>query len=271
MLGYGNISNYGPSWWEWGGGTTGTNTVYPCTGTETKCDPKGDNICPASTSTTDAAFYFPLDEGEGSSAIDVGLNGNDGTIIGTVSWRTDGIKGNGLWFTGDQIEEENTYIEVPDDPSIDFSSGFTYAMWIRPEQTDPGYHMKTFLWKGGVNNNILLQYCTALGALKFLYSPGVANLVGFTYPYGEWLHIAVTHDGGILNSGTVKIYVDGNEAYSKSGVPPLPSTTEPIWIGRSGNFDTANQTYEHFHGTMDEVYLFNRALTGEEILSLATP
>ncbi|MFV1950501.1 MAG: hypothetical protein ACC630_00880 [Nitrospinota bacterium] len=51
MLGYGNVGNYSPSWNEWGGpgtgnvGDPGSITDYPCTGTETGCDPAGDNIC----------------------------------------------------------------------------------------------------------------------------------------------------------------------------------------------------------------------------------
>ena len=60
MLGYGNLSNYGPSWWEWGGGAAGSDIRdYPCTGTDTDtaatpdsaggfCDPNGDVLagCP---------------------------------------------------------------------------------------------------------------------------------------------------------------------------------------------------------------------------------
>jgi len=45
MLGYANVSNYSPSWNEWGEVGAGTQTDYPCSGEGTGCKPTGDNIC----------------------------------------------------------------------------------------------------------------------------------------------------------------------------------------------------------------------------------
>ena len=276
MLGYANISNYGPSWWEWGGGGSGSVTSYPCTGTDTGCDPDGDinNNCPQPTVDTDAALYFPLDEGGGTIAFDSSANGNDGILKDLDSLNADGdtppiwtadskLGPYALWFDG-----TDDYIEVADSPSLDVTSGFTFAAWIKPneEPLNEATHMKTLISKGDNaigDNFFLVWYCIATELFQFKYTtPDASSIAVFSgyarsnFADGTWKHIGVTNDGS-----TAKIYIDGTET-ATAGVSPMNSNNDPLMIGK------AAALADRFEGNMDEVYVFNRALSADEIVAL---
>jgi hypothetical protein len=75
---------------------------------------------------------------------------------------------------------------------------------------------------------------------------------------GVWYYVAVTFDPGV-EAGKMVLYKDGVQVNQASGVPtPPPSTT--TYIGRFWSTNAYN-----FNGSIDNVMIFNRALTGEEI------
>jgi hypothetical protein len=80
-------------------------------------------------------------------------------------------------------------------------------------------------------------------------------------PVGRWTHLAVTYDGA-----TYRLYVNGRQASSRSASGAILSTTDPLWIG-------GNRPYgEYFHGVIDEVRLYGRALGPSEVrAAMATP
>jgi hypothetical protein len=77
-----------------------------------------------------------------------------------------------------------------------------------------------------------------------------------------WTHLAGTYDGSLAT-----LYVDGVEVGAVSISGTFPVDTTPIILGGNGNAATVS---EHFPGRIDEVALYNRALTSEEIGMLAT-
>ena len=83
-----------------------------------------------------------------------------------------------------------------------------------------------------------------------------------TFPTQEWTHLAMTYDGTELRS-----YVNGEldpNVFSVNG--NLLSTADPVTIGNVNNAQN-----RHFNGKLDDVGLWNRALTANEIESLAGP
>ena len=73
-------------------------------------------------------------------------------------------------------------------------------------------------------------------------------------PVERWSDVAVTYDGAAL-----RLYVDGTEVSSRAVSGTIQTTRNPLWIG-------GNQPYgEHFHGVIDEVRVYARALGPEEI------
>ena len=76
---------------------------------------------------------------------------------------------------------------------------------------------------------------------------------------GEWHHIAGTYDGNQL-----RLYVDGGLVDSEDYLGSINSTTNPVNIGRN-----SQQTTRLYEGAIDDVKIYNRALSAGEILYLA--
>ena len=74
---------------------------------------------------------------------------------------------------------------------------------------------------------------------------------------GVWYHVAVTFDPNV-GSGTMKLYKNGNQVGNTATSVPTQSSSPITYIGRYSTGYT-------FHGSIDNVMIFNRALTGEEI------
>lgn len=108
------------------------------------------------------------------------------------------------------------------------------------------------------------------GGLCFVYNPGYANAVyvltydasGNQVPAavtstkmvpGEWYNIVVTHD-----DTAVRIYVNANLEYTRASTGYTPWTVDPIRIG-------INRIYYPFYGEVSNAFLYNRALTDDEI------
>lgn len=73
-------------------------------------------------------------------------------------------------------------------------------------------------------------------------------------PVDQWSHAAVTYDGAEL-----KLYVNGDEVSSREISGTIRQTTDPLWLG-------GNKPYgEHFDGLIDEVRMYDRALSAAEL------
>jgi Concanavalin A-like lectin/glucanases superfamily len=77
----------------------------------------------------------------------------------------------------------------------------------------------------------------------------------------RWSHLAVTYDGA-----AVSLFVDGDEVSRRPTTGAIRGTASPLWIG-------GNHPYgEYFEGLIDEVRIYDRALSGEEVRAeMATP
>jgi Concanavalin A-like lectin/glucanases superfamily len=80
-------------------------------------------------------------------------------------------------------------------------------------------------------------------------------------PLRRWSHLAVTYDGTVL-----KLFVNGDQVSSRATRGAIRSTPDPLWIG-------ANHPYgEYFHGLIDEVRIYDRALSRSALRTeMATP
>jgi hypothetical protein len=82
-------------------------------------------------------------------------------------------------------------------------------------------------------------------------------------PVGAWIHLAGTYD-----KAEFKLYVNGKLAASEAcSIPFSYQDQNPIIIG--GNTNNKGKTWvDCFRGRIDEVRLYNRALTGNEVAEL---
>jgi hypothetical protein len=74
-------------------------------------------------------------------------------------------------------------------------------------------------------------------------------------PTGRWVHLAGTFDGQMM-----RIYVDGEEKGTMERPGPVKANAFHLCLG---NYEEKHPAY--FHGLLDEVKLYSRALTAEEV------
>jgi hypothetical protein len=198
--------------------------------------------------------YYPFS----GNANDQSAYENNGTILGPQL--TDDRFGNpnsAFLFNG-----INDYITVPNSESIslfeNFNTEITICAWVNTFQS-PLKQGIVGRW-GGVEGIryllfILEEFGTTdlhLTTMGSPYSPGMA--IG----QNEWHFLVGLHDS---NDDLIKTYLDGN--LDKSSFSTSPFGTGPD-IGKDleiGRFDSGN----YFKGKIDDIRIYNRALTQEEI------
>jgi hypothetical protein len=211
----------------------------------------------------DAAGIWLFDEDNGDVAKDLSGNGNDGTIIGGVTWVPDGKFGGALEFNG-----SDGWVEVPDDDSVEFPEGvdFTLACWLKvttPEGSPPmiiakNYHPAQVLpWYALYYAD---QAKAATGNMSlFLRDANSASFhIASTTNINdeEWHHIAGTREGG-----TLRLYIDGVEEASLDGADFDVGTNDaPLHF--------MSHLERFMGGILDEVLILRRAMSEAEINNL---
>jgi hypothetical protein len=190
-------------------------------------------------------LYIPLNEGSGGVAKDYSKYGNNG-VLTDVEW---GI--NGGVFNG-----TSAYLDCGNDSSLDITDAFTLEVWVKPADLSSGYY-----WVGGkseafefaIHDNGRI-YCYVSNVDKYSRSDILS------WSNGVWYHIAVgTRDG---TTEGIKIYRNGIEiSTSVVSSGTISSNNNAVYIGAYAG------SLHHFNGTIDEVRIYNRALSALEILT----
>jgi len=200
---------------------------------------------------------YSFNGGSGSSVVDVSGNGNTGVLTGGVSWSTAGRFGGALSFDG-----ASGLVQVAASSSLGLSGAMTLSGWINPSASQSG-------WRTIVQRQADAYFLNASNDTGPLRPSGGANLGGATRwvggssasPVGSWTHVALTYNGSQL-----VLYVNGVQAGTLAASGVIQSSSSPLWIG-------GNQPYgEYFAGLIDDVRVYNRALSQAEIQTdMATP
>lgn len=196
----------------------------------------------------------------GTPDTDVGTaNGSYNTGV-TPTTNRDGQPNRAYAFNG-----IDGYINIPYDPSIAIDSAFTISAWINPSTlaTRQGiFSMRTT----NATGSIMLDVGPGNGGTGRASVSGQAvwifDSVNNVISTGTWQHIAYTMPSIGSSAGT--IYVNGVAVGATSTVTnfAIQNNTDPRRIGQ-GTSGT-----QHFTGSMDDVRLYSRALSGSEILQL---
>ncbi len=153
--------------------------------------------------------------------------------------------------------------------SLQLTDEFTISLWVfvptEKGETDDNYIDLVSKWSNKGNTKSSFSFCIAESsnlnsiALKTESISGQKKVTSTnnTVPYDKWTHIAVT-----FNNGTATFYVNGNIGMTRSGVP-IPQTTD-LNMSIGGRQDQASS----FRGIMDDIYVFNKALSSSEISKL---
>ena len=201
-----------------------------------------------------AAYGF--NEGAGSTVTDGSGSGNTGTISG-ATWTTQGRFGLALAFDG-----VNDLVVIAGVASLNLTAGMTLEGWIYPTASQSG-------WRTIMQREVdayFLNASTAAGPLRpgggAIINGGVSLATGPTAsPVGSWTHVALTYDGAML-----RLYVNGAAVASQPAAGTVEANTNPLRIG--GNVPYG----EYFQGIIDEVRVYNRALSAAELqIDMTTP
>jgi hypothetical protein len=83
-------------------------------------------------------------------------------------------------------------------------------------------------------------------------------------PTGRWVHVAMVFDGQ-----TVRLFLEGTRVASAPHAAPLPPSSEPLTIGAGAiSPGPEPRTADHLPGQLDELFVFDRALTDRELTTL---
>jgi hypothetical protein len=198
-----------------------------------------------------AAYSF--DAGSGSTVADATGNGNTGTI-NNATWSASGHSGSALSFNG-----SNAWVTVPDNASLDLTTGYTLEAWVKPTAANGQ-------WRAAVIKEDPAQSELDYGLYGLTDSgpPSAHVLVGNppdTYlrgttapPLNSWTHVAATYDGT-----TLRVYANGVQQASKAVSGAIDTSTGALRIGGNSIWG------EWFAGLIDDVRVYNRALTTTEL------
>jgi chitodextrinase len=200
-----------------------------------------------------AAYSF--NSVSGASAPDDSGNGNTGAVSGAVP--ATGRNGGGLAFDG--IDD---VVTVADSASLDLTSAVTLEAWI---DVDIATDWRAVLYKGkpGALAYGFFSSSSANIPTGVVLSGGAEHGVsgGQQFQPGSWAHMALTYDGSM-----VRLYLGGQLFGSTAASGPLATNADPFRIGGNGILG------QHFAGVIDDVRVYNRALTAAEIqVDMTTP
>ena len=196
--------------------------------------------------------HWKFDEGSGTAAKDA-ADGNDGTIKGAL-WAL-GQSGGALSFDG--IDD---YVEIPG--LLGKSRNITISVWANLSVSDTSGAEVVSL---GDYAGIRLDGAGNKGVMGFYYDGTTwhATTTGTFYAGAGWHHFVYVIDTG---NNSQSVYIDGvvmgTTAHTQS--PLYVGLGSNTFIGKHGN---GISTYD-FNGLIDEVRVYNRALSNQEVQNL---
>ncbi len=198
-------------------------------------------------------LVLPFDEGDGTVAYDFSGNAHHGTIH-DAEWTESGCHyGSCLKFDG-----LNSYVDLGHINELNNADELTIEVWIKPSEVqNSNYNYNDivkaeFLFALSLTNDLKLHANVGNGTDWY----GGVNSE-FSVPFGQSVYVAVVID----SDGNAKLYINGNPAGSSFLGKP-GSNTKPLSIGATLSQDTVSQAY---NGTIDEVRIYTRALSQQEI------
>lgn len=266
----------GATAWAWNFGDGGTSTLenpahaytspgsYDVTltvtgpgGTDTLRRPGYISVASGGTtgtgpSSTGLVMAFGFDDISGERVPDASGRGNDGVLVGATA-AASGRFGSALALDG-----WNDWVTVSDHPSLDLSGKMTLEAWVYP---------RNWMSKGAT---VLVKEDGAAASVYYLYAnedrnqplagariAGYRTVSGVTQmPPGKWTHLAATYDGQYI-----RLYIDGAVVDAQPQTGSIPISGGSLRLGGNAIWG------EYLSGWLDDVRVYNRALTRAEIIA----
>jgi plastocyanin len=200
-------------------------------------------------------WKFDNENGENSTFFrDWSNHGNNATcILTSCPTITSGKFGNAVSFDG-----SNDYIIAGNGSSLDITGNITVEAWIKPERLETAYLVKKATRDSTDGYELSLSKATGKAYFRVNQKTSHNTYKLFStssYPVdgSTWVHLV-----GVYNGSHVQIYFNGKLEKSMPAPANISSNSDNLKIG--GPDDS-----RYFKGTIDEVRIWNRALSPEEI------
>jgi hypothetical protein len=213
-------------------------------------------------------LHLKLDETSGAVAIDSSGLAHDGTLQGFAGtpW-TAGILDGAIAFNPDGAAGDDAVL-VPDDGSLNFASSmeFTLSAWVNGDSTQEGGAPVICKGTGGGGEQFAID---VFNGYRFYGWTGVAasplyNLGGGGGPNNTWQHVLGVFSRSL---NRVKLFVNGVEVASAAPPATIVQNNHEVTIGSrqlgAGAYDL------NFNGKIDDVRIYNRAVTPREVKTLS--
>jgi glucose/arabinose dehydrogenase len=193
-----------------------------------------------------------FNEGTGTAVRDSSGNNNNGTRSGAgATWSTSGKYGGALSFNGSSGK-----VTVPNSASLNLNSSYSLEAWVRPTALNS-------------YQTVMIKETTS-GCAYWLQTTGNRISSGFanggcrehasttpTVPVNQWSHLAAVFDD---TANTYTLYLNGTAISTQSETRAPNPTTQALVFGQTGYGGG-----ERWRGLIDDLRIYNRALTTAEI------
>ncbi len=201
-----------------------------------------------------AVLFFSFDEGNGVDVKDSSPAGNDGKFQGKPEW-TDGKLGKAMRFSA------NGFVEITHSEDLNLTKAHTISYWLKWNGQDASW--SPFIAKtsgGGAKEDNFHTWVGRDRVWDYENQPNGQTHAVTKIPLDDkWIHLTVTHDG----KKKVSFYIDGEEDAATNELPTTVGNDVNVRVGDDGKGNKGA-------GTLDELVILQRALTGDEIKQLYT-
>lgn len=197
------------------------------------------------------------------NANDESGNGNNGTV-NNVNAAIDRFgNGNSAFSFNRQTINE---INVNNTSTLNSLSNISISIWVKlvsyNEPGQAGYNH--WINKSDQSNNHHFIFANNASQVYFYYTGAAGFFATNNLPQlNQWTHIVVTHNYDGSQNSICKFYFDGNLIESIPAIQPINQTLDNLKIGAFGAYN-----YNRVDGSLDDIGIWNRALTACEIQNL---
>ena len=219
--------------------------------------------------------WWKLDEASGTIAADSSGNDNTGTLSGGPTWVAGEIDG-ALSFGGDAADQ---FVDVPDASSLQLPGSWAVATWVKLSALPAAAAYDSLVAKstagGFANYNLLVDNGHVNAGIGWMIAYngngvgpcGIANAESPTPPsLGTWTHVASVYDA---TAQTLTLYENGAAVATSDETNCAPAHTgggEDLTLGTEYGGGVTM-----LDGSLDDVRIYNRALSADEVVRVMTP
>lgn len=198
-----------------------------------------------------------------SNVADASGNGNNGSLINIPATTTiQGVLGQALQFNGTEAGNRE-YVRAPDHTSLTCPNAVTLSAWVRTSALPSASNYYPIIKKRVLASNSYQLLIAPSGNPAINVDTATdSGIEGTTSVVdGTWHHIA-----GTWNGTTLIIFTDGAQENQVGRGGTMTDTTDSLGLGWTDNQDTGS--FDPYFGLLDDVRVYCRALSSEEIKRL---